>query len=135
MQAGKGMPNINRVPIKEKQVKYRHEAVEHANSFYGSNAWKRLRNTYLSTHPVCECCLEHNKVNPAEHVHHKTPWDRGETEAEKWELFLKESNLMSVCSKCHLGLHNKDRQYHLGSLDSLTDSEYRYIHGLNYRNE
>ena len=116
-------------------MRYRKESAEHAGSFYSSSAWKRLRNTYLSNHPLCECCLEHNKVTAAEHVHHKQPWDRGETEEEKWELFLKESNLMSLCQDCHMAMHLKDREYHLGILDELTETEWKYAKGLNYKNE
>lgn len=126
------MPYINRRQIKEKKVKYKNEKQELASDFYNSMAWKRLRNTYISLHPICECCLEHGRVVPATEVHHKTPYSRGETETEKWQLFLNERNLMSLCEKCHHGLHNKDREYSIGCLDSLTDTEYRYIHGLNY---
>ena len=129
------MPVINRKGIREKKVKYKSEKKAKNEDFYNSIAWKRLRNTYISLHPICQCCLEHGKVTPASEVHHKTPFGRGDTEEEQWKLFLDEHNLMSVCRLCHLGLHNKDKQYHLGALDSLTDIEYRYIHGLNYKNE
>ena len=126
------MPTINKKEIKTKPVKYRKEKKEKAASFYDSLVWKKLRNTFISLHPVCQCCLEHNRVTPAESVHHKIPFGRGETEEEQWKLFLDERNLMSVCNLCHLGLHNKDREYHMGSLDSLTDLEYNYIHHLNH---
>lgn len=126
------MPQINKREIKEKPIKYKHEKKEKTTDFYGSLAWKRLRDTYISLHPICECCLEHHKVTSATAVHHKCPWSRGESEEEQWKLFLDEKNLMSVCEQCHIGLHNKDREYHLGILDSLTDIEYNYIHHLNH---
>lgn len=126
------MPTINKKELKTKPVKYKREKKEKAASFYDSLAWKRLRNTFISLHPICQCCLEHNRVTPADEVHHKIPWSRGESETEQWELFLNEKNLMSVCRTCHIGLHNKDKEYHMGSLDSLTDTEYKYIHHLNH---
>lgn len=128
------VPKINRKYLSEKPIKYKSESREHTSEFYNSAAWRRLRNTFLSTRPICACCLEFGKVTPATVAHHKIPWDRGITEEEKWNLFLKESNLMPVCDTCHHALHFKDKQYHLGSLDSLTDIEYRYAHGLNYTN-
>lgn len=126
------MPVINKTKIKEKRIEYKSESREHSSGFYNTGAWRRLRDTYLKLHPLCEICCEHEKVTPAEHVHHRIPFDRGETEQEKWELFLSEKNLMSLCPACHMALHLKDRQYGLGSLDSLTDIEYKYAHGLNY---
>jgi len=126
------MPTINRKPIQPPKVEYKKESKVHAQEFYNSLAWKRLRDTYLKTHAICECCLEHGRVIPATDIHHKVPWDRGKTEEEKWQLFLNEKNLLSVCETCHHALHFKDKQYHLSSLDSLTDTEYRYAHGLNF---
>lgn len=125
------MPTINKKEIKTKPVKYKHEKKVKAASFYDSLAWRRLRDTYISLHPICECCLEHEHVEPATEVHHKTPFMRGETDVEKWNLFLSEKNLMSLCEKCHLAMHVKDREYGLGSLTELTDTEWRYAHGFN----
>lgn len=127
------MPWINRKPIQPPKVEYKKESKVHAQEFYNSLAWKRLRDTYIKTHPICYECLQHGVVEPAVDVHHAIPWDRGKTEEEKWNLFLDEKNLISLCETCHHALHFKDNHYHLSRLDTLTDSEYRYAHGLNYR--
>ena len=123
-------PQINRNRIKEKKVNYKRE--NKSTEFYNSMAWTRLRNTYLSLHPICECCLEHERVTPATDIHHRRPFLNGETKEERWNLFLDEKNLMALCEKCHYALHFKDKQYGLSSLDSLTETEYRYAHGLNH---
>lgn len=123
-------PVINKKTIREKSVKYLHEKAQDCTPFYGSMAWRRLRYTFLTQHPLCQVCLDHQKVTPAEDIHHKRVWLRGKTEEDKWNLFLAESNLMSVCSRCHHALHNKDKKYHLNVLDSLTDSEYREAHEM-----
>ena len=127
------MPVINKKYINPKQVKYKHESQVNSSSFYNSLAWKRLRNTFLSTHPLCRVCLDHERVTPAVDIHHKIPFYRGNTEEEKWSLFLDEKNLIPVCETCHYALHFKDKQYNLLCLDNLTDIEYNYAHGLNYK--
>ena len=124
------MPTIHKKEIKEKPVKYKHS--DRSQDFYSSIAWKRLRDTYISLHPLCECCLEHERVTPATECHHIVPFLRGGTEEERWEMFLDEKNLMSLCDRCHTAIHVKDREYNMGRLDSLTDKEYEYAHGLNY---
>lgn len=124
------MPQINRKQIKPKKVKYKNEARDKNSEFYGSLAWKRLRDTYISLHPLCECCLAHERIEPATEVHHVVPFMRGDTEEEQWKLFLDEHNLMALCRQCHIGLHIKDRDYNLNSLDNLTQKEYDEVHNL-----
>ena len=124
------MPQINRKQIKPKKVKYKNEVRDKNSEFYGSLAWKRLRDTYISLHPLCECCLAHERIEPATEVHHKRPFMRGDTEEEQWKLFLDEHNLMALCRQCHIGLHIKDRDYNLNSLDNLTQKEYDEVHNL-----
>lgn len=122
------MPTISKEILKQKRIKYNHEYKLNTAPFYDSLAWKRLRNTFLSTHPLCSICAEHGRVEPAVHIHHKVPWNRGVTDIEKWQLFLDENNLIPCCEKCHYGLHTKDKQYNLASLDYLTDKEYAAVH-------
>ncbi len=59
---------------------------------YG-RAWKRIRDRYISAHPLCEECLKAGRMTPAEEVHHKLPLSQGGTHAE--------SNLMALCKPCH----------------------------------
>ena len=122
------MPRINKKEIKEKPVKYSSEKKKTQESFYSTTAWRRLRDTYISLHPICEICCEHHHVEPATEVHHAVPFMRGESEEERWELFLDEKNLIACCSKCHCALHTKDNMYHMARLDNLSDKEYNYAH-------
>ena len=124
------MPTINRKRIREKQVKYKSEASKQSTDFYGSMAWKRLRNTFISLHPLCQFCLENNKVEPATQCHHARPFLRGNNEQERWELFLDEKNIIPLCSKCHTAVHVKDNMYNMGRLDNLTEKEWKYAHGI-----
>ena len=59
---------------------------------YG-RAWKRIRDRYISTHPLCEKCFERGVFTTAEEIHHILPLAQGGTHAEE--------NLMALCKPCH----------------------------------
>lgn len=59
---------------------------------YG-RAWKRIRDRFISTHPLCQKCYEHGVLTKAEEVHHILPLSQGGTHAEE--------NLMALCKSCH----------------------------------
>lgn len=122
------MPTINRKQIRPKQVEYKHD--DKSAEYYNSSAWHSLRLDYYSKNPLCECCMAHDVVKSAEHVHHKLIWLSQPTEELRWQAFLDENNLMSVCAKCHNKLHNKAREYKLNYVDELTDKEYNEAHSL-----
>lgn len=63
---------------------------------YG-HEWRRIRNRYVAKHPLCERCLKKGRITPVEEVHHILPVNRGGTN--------EESNLMSVCKRCHNQIH------------------------------
>ena len=65
---------------------------------YG-RGWKRIRDRYVSQHPLCEQCLEHGILRPVEEVHHKIPLVEGGTH--------EENNLISLCKECHARIHAK----------------------------
>lgn len=68
------------------------------NKKYG-RAWKRIRDKYVSQHPLCELCLQHGRVVPTDEVHHKVPISKGGTHAKE--------NLMSLCRSCHNKMHHE----------------------------
>ncbi len=63
---------------------------------YGQ-AWRAVRDSYISAHPLCERYLQAGRTVPAEHVHHKRELCMGGTNDE--------SNLMSLCKSCHSSVH------------------------------
>lgn len=70
---------------------------------YQNRHWRKLRDTYLKEHPICEECLKHGKVTPAEDVHHiKSPFRGGEI---NYNMLLDYHNLESVCKDCHGEIH------------------------------
>ena len=63
-------------------------------SFYKSAPWRKLRRIILNRNPLCVCCLDEGHTKAADVVDHITPIKQG---GEK----LDESNLQSLCHKCH----------------------------------
>lgn len=99
------MPTINKQRIREKQVQYRHNNV--SAQYYNTSAWRNLRNYYIKRHPLCEECMKNGKVKAAEEVHHIKEFLRGKTNEERYLLLTDETNLMSVCRKCHMKIHSR----------------------------
>ena len=122
------MPSINRKQIRPKTIEYKHD--DKSAEYYNSNAWYSLRNEYYAKHPLCECCLSHDRVTAAAHVHHKLIWLSQPTEELRWQALLDDNNLMSVCVKCHTALHIKAKRYNLNYVDELTDKEYDEAHNI-----
>ncbi len=63
---------------------------------YG-RAWKRIRDSYVKSHPFCELCYEKGVLVGTEEVHHKTPLSMGGTHDR--------SNLIALCKSCHARIH------------------------------
>ena len=63
---------------------------------YGK-AWKRIRDSYVKSHPFCELCMLEGKYVPVEEVHHKLPLSEGGTHAR--------DNLIALCKSCHSRIH------------------------------
>lgn len=76
---------------------------------YG-RAWKRIRDSYVKTHPFCEECLKKGIAVPVDEVHHIIPLAEGGTH--------ERSNLKSLCKSCHLKAH--------GERGALAVREYKF---------
>ena len=103
------MARIQLLKHSNKQHNRTHERFTHSNKwkqYYGSRAWRDLRESQLMTQPLCECCLAHDKVTPATQVHHVCVFGSAPTDDERWYWFLKPDNLLSVCNECHAKIHN-----------------------------
>ena len=68
----------------------------HTRRRYG-RAWKRIRDRYVSTHPLCEMCLKDGRYAKTEEVHHIKPLSEGGTHDD--------DNLMALCKSCHSRIH------------------------------
>lgn len=94
---------------KKKTHKYNFNNV--SVGFYNDKRWKLLRNAYIKHNPLCERCLAlYDKVTEAQHVHHIIPFLTGQTDKDRWMLFLDSQNLMSLCAECHRAIHREMEQ-------------------------
>lgn len=60
-------------------------------------AWKRIRDSYVQQHPLCEVCQKEGRLVATEEVHHKVPLSEGGTHAR--------DNLIALCKSCHARIH------------------------------
>ena len=101
------MPWIDRTKkIKQPKPKYVHHS-NMSHKYYNSKQWKDMRNVYYKNHPFCLVCERKGITKIGDHVHHKTPFMSTSDEEERWNLLLDESNLETLCKKCHLEAHMK----------------------------
>jgi hypothetical protein len=119
------MANINKKIIKPMKIAWKKCFDGDSSShYYTSKAWNRLRNLYISLHPICEECIKHGHVEPATEIHHLRPFMSEKTEEARWNTLLNESNLIAVCNKCHYAYHYKLRRLHLSETHELTQEEW-----------
>ena len=111
------MPTINKIqktktPSERKETDMRKLRAK----AYQNTTWRKMRDTYLKSHPICEDCLAKGKVTPATDVHHiRSPFKGGEI---NWSLLLDYDNLMSLCKECH-GNRHAAQQGHVNPEDIL----------------
>ena len=123
------MPRINKLERKKKSQAPRKETDMRKlrQKAYQNRHWRKLRDTYLKEHPICEECLKHGKVTPAEDVHHiKSPFRGGEI---NYNMLLDYHNLESVCKDCHGEIHAAQQRHQspekiLQALDELFQELY-----------
>lgn len=100
------MPTINKG---KKVSRYeRHDkALNIYKTVYNTSQWRKLRQSYLLQHPLCEMCLKEGKIKEAVEVHHVTPISTATTDLDMKDLGFNPNNLMALCTECHHKLHNK----------------------------
>lgn len=99
--------HMAKIPRLHKQYKPKYLYLNKSAEYYATRAWKNLRDYYIQHHPLCERCLEQGRVKPAEQVHHIVPFLNGVSKAERYQLLLDPSNLMSLCVDCHKVIHRE----------------------------
>lgn len=104
------MPTLNLQKKTKKENNKRNENTasrEMRRKSYNNTEWRKLRDTYIKEHPLCEDCLDKGKVVPAEDVHHiRSPFQNGECNKA---LLLDYNNLMALCKQCHNKRHNPNQ--------------------------
>jgi len=72
---------------------------------YNTNQWRYLRLEKLRNNPLCEKCLENDKIELAIDVHHIKPISSVKNIYDKQIIGFDYKNLQSLCKKCHNDIH------------------------------
>ena len=76
--------------------------------FYTTKAWRKSRASFLEEKGgLCELCLSKGLIEPAVHVHHRTPITSENVNNPM--ITLDHTNLMALCEACHADQHRKKR--------------------------
>ena len=76
----------------------------YAKPFYKSRAWQSVRELVLSrSHGLCEECLKHDVVRPADVVHHVIPLSADNVDDPS--ITLNPDKLVALCHDCHSEVH------------------------------
>ena len=76
-----------------KKVYHDHQ-FHRARYFYGTAQWQKLRDRYITQHPLCEMCEKRGLVVEGKEVDHIVELQEG---GDK----LDPNNLMTLCIRCH----------------------------------
>lgn len=109
------MPWINREPFERNKKKFHRKRTYKKkqksagnkvayDEVYNTDKWKKLRVLKLMKNPLCEMCEKEGIVKPALDVHHIVPILKDMTKA------FDEDNLMSLCRKHHIQIHDDMRR-------------------------
>ena len=80
---------------------------EKYNRLIHSRKWTLTRLAKLNSQPLCERCLENGYYVSATEIHHKIPVESVSSFVEMRALTYNPNNLMSLCHKCHIEIHNE----------------------------
>lgn len=99
------MPTINKLPRKPKSTYHNDtDNRELRKKAYNDSRWRKVRQTYIQNHPLCEECLKEGKVyagtleDPLQVHHKRSPFANGTI---NYELLLDDRNLETICSHHH----------------------------------
>ena len=70
----------------------RYQRAPDHNKRFG-HRWRKIRNLYISKHPLCELCEKEGRLVPAYAVHHLKAWADGGND--------EDDNLQALCASCH----------------------------------
>ena len=97
------MPTLFKHPKKRKI----HPCSNSSSKLYNIPEYRKLRETHIMRHPLCEMCLQDGIITPVQDVHHKRPFGWALNEEEQISLLLDPDNLISLCKKHHKEVHRQ----------------------------
>jgi len=106
------MPTINKKANNIQQPKYVHESKAASLKYYNSIGWRKLRQSIMSTYPLCVECASKGISRQATDLHHRIPFLTGKTDDERWQLLLDPDNVVPLCEPCHYNIHSTHTDTH-----------------------
>ena len=94
----------------QKPRKFQNKNTERKRKSYNTQEWKNLSKIYKMEHPLCECCMIHDKISSVEEIHHAVKFDDQDTEEKRTMLLLDKDNLISLCKNCHHTYHMNPKE-------------------------
>lgn len=73
---------------------------------YQNPLWKRLRDSHLREHPLCEISLLEGRTVLAEDCHHWVSFSQGRTEMEMKTLAFDPRNIVALSKLSHWEVHH-----------------------------
>ena len=84
---------VSRCPAHAKETNQRKPSKHDA--FYHTPAWRRLRNAFIASHPLCEPCEAAGRTTPSAIADHRVEIEDDASRA------LDPTNLTAMCIRCH----------------------------------
>lgn len=104
------MPTINRP--KRKPREHISDKRRERQFIYQRPEWRAVRTEKIKLNPLCERCLESDRITPVQEVHHIQSFMKFDGD-ERWEKAYDIKNLMSLCQQCHTEIHHaKNEKYY-----------------------
>lgn len=95
-------PKRKGVPSDKKRMRAR---------LYNDTKYRKIRDWYMQLHPLCEMCLEDDKVRPSQHLHHVlSPFQDGISEGEAFRRLRDERNFKALCVEHHEEVHKRQER-------------------------
>lgn len=95
VEPGESYCEEHRKQESQRYEKYDRDQAVHRRRY--GRVWKRIRDSYVRQHPMCELCLKEGRYVPTEEVHHIKPLAEGGTHDR--------DNLIALCKSCHARIH------------------------------
>lgn len=106
---------IQKAPKKPKSTTHKETDMRALRKIaYNNTQWRKVRQTYIQNHPLCEECLKEGKVyagtveDPLQVHHINSPFKDG---VINYTLLLDDNNLETICSYHHAMKHQEEKGY------------------------
>ena len=115
------MPYIakRRISAKKDRTEHNRQRNDKWSHYYSNRTYRRLRDWYKKSHPLCEDCIFEGRSVAADHVHHIVPFSFFDNEADRIKALTDPDNLCCLCEH-----HHAERHKHLKRPDNFEETEY-----------